>query len=445
MKSVFQKTSFSLAPGGDRYEWKNAETLFTVPKPGLFVIQITASAKNAKQNNSTDDDDLRVAVDGFSFGRYEKNDDEISWKGFNTSASFNGASLKGGTKTIYFFVELEKGDHNVQFFADGGPEIESLEIFAIEDNKFNLENLNPPENIEGNQKGIPWLSFIFLGTPPKNILLDVDVKSAKEKGATDCDNLKIVLNGKILQNERVPSSKKYKNFYFSGDIKSAGILSIGNEEISKTLAFENSLELWYDQAPKINSLSVNFFDVAQFLEDYDSMLNLRKYVLACVWLSIAYFKARLKTYSAKFLENSLKENPNGLIFEANHPIVKKIKADPAYKKVLEMVQERITAGILEGELWPDDIGVEINFDSSDLATAIHGIKKIEYKTKNKKGKSEINMIFFDIYDFKKEDVPFFLFHPFQYFKDTIINAIDTGEDLQIINNFEIEVHVNDKI
>lgn len=52
------------------------------------------------------------------------------------------------------------------------------------------------------------------------------------------------------------------------------------------------------------------------------------------------------------------------------------------------------------------------------------------------------MVFFDIYDFEKQDVPFFLYYGYEYIKNTIINAIDMGESLHIIHDFEIEIHVN---
>lgn len=441
MEPIIQKTKFSEATGGNLYEWVDAETSFTTIKTGLFVIKIVASAKNAEQNNSTDDDDLRISLDGFSFGKYEKN----SWKGFGSSASWNGASLKGGTKTIYYFIELDKGEHEIQFFADKTPEIKSLEVFIVENNEFVLTDLKPSEKTESDQKGIPWLSFIFVGTHAKNVLLDVNTKSAKEKGGTDGDNLKVVINGNILQNEQASISKKYKNFYFSGDIKSTGILSIADEDLSKPLAFENSVELWYDQEPQINSLQVNFFDTENFLDKLKEV-DLRRYVLNRANVAIFFFQITNSPYSAKFLKHSLEEYPSPLVFKANHPIVRKIKADPMYKKILEKLKERVTANILEGEIWPTDVGGRMNFDSSDLATAIHGIKKIEYKAKLKKnGKFAVKMVFLDIYDFEKQDVPFFLFHGYEYIKNTVINAVDMGEGLHIIHNFEIEIHVNNML
>ena len=107
-EKIFSKTSFPLAPGGDLYEWKAAETIFLIPAKGLFAIKIQAKAKNAKQNRGKDDDDLRISLDGFDFGKYERHQEMISWKSFGTSASWDGASLQGGTKTIYFFAELNE-------------------------------------------------------------------------------------------------------------------------------------------------------------------------------------------------------------------------------------------------------------------------------------------------------------------------------------------------
>lgn len=439
MISIFKKTNFPLSLGGNCYEWNDAETIFEVPNNGQYVIAITASAKNEKQNLSNDDDDLRISLDGFSFGKYEKK----SWKGFGSQASWNGATLKGGTKTIYYFMELEKGNHKVQFFTDETPKIKSLEVFHVEDKKFTLNGLKPVEKLKNNRKGIPWLSFVFLGTHTKSLLLNVNTQSAKEKNATDGDNLKVVINGNVLQNEQAPSSKKYGNFYFSGDIKSSRILSISNENLSHPLAFENSVELWYDQEPKINSLQIKFFDTENFLKELKEV-DLREYILSCTWIASKGFKVTGNPYSAKFLEHSLEENPSSLIFKANHPIVRQIKADPMYERILKKLKERISKNVLEGEIWPEDVVDGISFDSHDLKYAIHGIKKIEYKAEEKKnGEFEVRMTLFDIYDFEKQSVPFFLFHGYEYAKSMIINAMNMGEDLDIVHNFEIQIQAID--
>ena len=122
-----------MSKGGNIYQWSEADTAFQVPKKGKYIVAITATAKNAEQNNSKDDDDLRVAIDGYEFGKYEVHDEKVSWKGFGTASSWNGASLKGGMKTVYFFLELQTGEHKVQFYADNTPAIKELSVVSLEE------------------------------------------------------------------------------------------------------------------------------------------------------------------------------------------------------------------------------------------------------------------------------------------------------------------------
>lgn len=451
MKKIFEKMDFPSAPGGDRYEWKKAETSFTIKKNALLAIKIVACCKNAKQNKLKDDDDLRISLDGYRLGKYEIHEEQISWKGFGTSASWDGSSLKGGVKTIYFFVNLHKGNHKIQFFADNKPAIKSVEVFEVKNKKFELSNLSPPQNLQTHRKGIPWISIIFLGTFPKNFLIDVKTKSAKEKKSSDGDNIKILVNGKILKNPRVPSSKKYGNFYFSGDVKYLKFLLLGDKELSGDLAFENAIDLWYDQEPEILNLKVEFFDIKQFLESLN-LMDLRTYARIQARFVILGLKASFRPFSAKLLKHALQENPENIVLGTNSSIVKKIKADIAYKKILDKLKEKVSLGIMNGEIWPRDFKDDkemngaINFNSHDLATSLHGIRKIEYQAKQKNNdKLEVEMIFFDVYDFEREKIPSLFGEPKQYFKINILNAIDRAEALAVVKNFEIRIYVNDRI
>lgn len=447
MKSIFSRTSFPKAPGGNGYEWKAAETLFDVSADGLFVIKIEARAKNAKQNRETDDDDLRLALDGFDFGKYERNEEMISWKGFGTSASWDGASLKGGTKTIYFFFELDKGRHTLCFFADKTPILKNIEIFEIQNNAFELHNLTPPEKIKSNQKGIPWLSFIFLGSQTKNLVLRANAKSSRTKGSTDGDNLKVVINGKILKNKDANTSRKYENFYFAGDIKESDILLINHEAFSAPLAFENAVELWYDERPEIVSLSIEWFNSEEFFKQIKDYIDLKEYILSRAHAAISYFQITKKPYSAQFLEHSITKNPHSLIFQPNDPLAAQIRRDPVYKKLFEKIKEKISTGVLNGEIWPDDFtDGHIDFDSDDLATAIHGIKKVQYKATPIKNKTyKVDMTLFDVYDFAKINAPRYIWPVSDYLKTTTNNFLDNGENLGIIRNYEIEISINEKV
>ena len=446
MEKIFSKTVFPKAPGGDRYEWKDSETIINISQSGLFTIKIDASAKNAKQNSSKDDDDLRVVLDDFDFGKYERHQETISWKGFGTSASWDGASLKGGTKTIYFFVELEKGLHTLQFFADETPTLKSIEIFEIKNNAFELKDLKPPENIKNKYKGIPWLGFIFFGAQTKSLTLIANTKSAKRKNTTDGDNLKIILNGKIQKNPYTSESSRYKNFYFSGNIKEFDVFSISSETFDKSFSFENAVEFWYDEEPEISSLKIEYFNQEEFLEQLKRFVDLKEYILDRVHLAISFFKKGKKLYSAQFLEHALKTNPPSLIFNSPQPLIRKIKADPIYKNILEKLEEKIKNGNLEGEIWPGEIFGEIVFNSHDLDTALHGIRKIEYRAESlSKNKFKIEFTLFDVYDFEKQKVPFIFSNIKAYFKNTAINTFNMGENLDIVNNFEIEINLKETI
>lgn len=450
MEKIFSKEFSLKAPGGDGYEWKEVETAFSVSERAVFAIKIEACAKNAQQNRSKDDDDLRVALDGFDFGKYERHQEMISWKGFGASASWDGASLKGGTKTIYYFVELEVGLHALQFFADETPTLKNIEILKIQNNTFELKNLKPLKKIKSERKGIPWLSFIFLGAQTKIFTLAVNTKSAKEKGGTDGDNLKIIVNGKIQKNPYAIESYKYKNFYFSGDIKEFDIFSIVSDELTDSLAFENAVELWYDETPEISSLEIKYFDNEAFLNRLKEFVDLKTYIIDRAHKAISIFKLAKKPYSAQFLEHSLNPNPSSLIFEPSDSLIKKIKDDPVYEKILKKLQEKISKGNLDGEIWPEDFKDDmemkgtINLNSYDLDTAIHGIHKIEYKAKPKKNnRFDLGFTLFDIYDFEKQNVPFFLSHVKDYLKNTTINALDMGEGLGLVNNFEVEIRLKE--
>lgn len=450
MNLIFKKSDSLKAPGGDRYEWKEAEAVFAVPKDGLFAIKIEASAKNAKQNGSGDDDDLRVSLDGFDFGKYEQI--EGSWKGFNVSASWNGATLKGGTKTVYFFANLNKGSHVLQFFADETPVLKSIEVYEITDHSFGLSSIRPPEKIKSTRNGIPWLSFVFLGAPSKNITLGVGAKSAKTKGGTDGDNLKVVINGRTLPNVQAPTSDKYKNFCFSGDLKEWDVLTLTDEQLAKPLAFENAVELWYDGEPEITEMKIGFFDNKAFINNIKSLTDLRSHILNRVYAIVAYFEIFKKSYSAQFLRHAIEDNPTTLVFDENDPIAKQIKADPVYQKIVQNLKEKIKGGVMEGEIWPEDfktdprLNGQINFNSDDLATALHGVKKIEYTAKRMGNGFSVNFTIFDVYDFEKQNIPNFVLST-EYIKKLAktwaINHLDKGEDLKVIKNFEIQIHLTE--
>lgn len=442
MKNILQKTAFPEAPGGDRYEWKGAETIFEVSKKGRYMMVITASTKNGQQNGTGDDDDLRLKLDNYPFGQYESHEEMVSWEGFGTSAGWDGASLKGGIKTIYFLVELEKGEHKLQFFADGKPELRIIGVFGVEKREdFILQNLTPKEPVSTDRKGIPWMSFIFLRVHPKVIEIIAKCQSASQKRGTDGDNLKVVINGKILPNTETPTSNTYKNFYFSGD-KMEGqskTLEFKSEDLDFT---ENALELWYDESPVLEKLKIIFFEKQEdYLETLEKefiqnpeIVRQREYK-KLKWLAAFGKKTGLK-YASQFLLHSLQENPSEVVFGPNDPLIFEIKKSKgAYKKILTLVKKELKKGKLQGEIIPDTEGIpKVNFGPSnlDLYASIHGIQKIEYAA-TPKGQREfdVKITLSDRYDFK----PTYLYGKIG----------DKGEKVRIIHNFPIRIRLEEKI
>lgn len=269
---IFEKNSFPTPPGGDVYEWKEAKTKFKIPNNSKYVIAITASCKSGKQNITGDDDDLRVIINDYEFGKNKIHEEKKSYQGFGTSASWDGASLKGMEKTVYFFIDLDaeiekifwfnkNKEQIIKFIADGYPVIKSLKVFEIQADYFEI----PPEDLKvagTNQKGIPWRSLIFIANRPERIGIYANCKSAKQKNSTDGDDIKIIVNGHILQNQKAPTSNKYKNFYFAGDLDKGRTQSLILQNCFGY--YENAVEIWYDEAPIFGVIEVFLSNQIQF-------------------------------------------------------------------------------------------------------------------------------------------------------------------------------------
>jgi hypothetical protein len=269
--SIFKKDFNLIAPGGNTYEWKDAETRFTVPENEKYIIKISASAKNGEQNGSGDDDDLRCEINNHDMRKGQ-------WDGFNIASSFNGAHLKGHTKEIFYFVNLDAIEEDfflwfdrvreqvIKFFADETPTLNSIEVYPWDEaEKVVLEFFETAKLNDVNRQGIPWKSFIFL-SKPKKLIITARCLSAKIKGGTDGDNIKIMINGQPVQNPHVsPDADKYKNYYFSGDLVQGAFEEFvltkfpDNQAcLPKLKCRQDGVELWADCEPFLERVEVEF-------------------------------------------------------------------------------------------------------------------------------------------------------------------------------------------
>jgi hypothetical protein len=447
MKEIFSKTHFPVAPGGNIYEFQEGETKFEVFEKGKYVIAITALCKNAKQNHSHDDDDLRIVIDDYEFGKYEIHADKVSWKGFGTASSFDGASLKGFKKTIYFFLELQKGRHNITFIADENPIIKEITVSHIEeDTLFEIKKLELSHFVKTDEKGIPFLSFVFLGVKPKNFQITSVCKSAAQKNTSDGDNLKVVVNGSIVQNVKAPLSDTYKNFYFSGDLNEGSheILNITPESFE---FLEDSVELWYDESPSV-SVSIELF---KNINNWWNFLNnefVDIYYNVLIWGIIHFFKYKGYKYAEEFLYHSLVFSPKKLYFSDESDFALKIKKDTGYKDILFLIKKEIERNSFDGQikLGKNEFGEgdEINFKNGDLFYSLHGLKKIHYKAVLKKESIyDIEITLIDVYDFKELDYK--LNDMYRWWLVFGNNQINKAQAREKIKNFEINIQLNDSI
>lgn len=444
MKNIFKKSDFPKTPGGNIYEWQEAETGFEVHEDGMYVVAITASAKSAEQNRGGDDDDLRMAIDDYELGKYEVHEEKISWKGFGTSSSFDGASLKGGTKTVYLFIELQKGRHILRFFADETPTLRNIDVYKIENNTFELNGLKPAENIQSDKKGIPWMSFVFFGPKSKEFSITSTVKSATQKGATDGDNLKVVINGKIQRNQKAKTSDKYRNFYFSGDL---------NHGASETLEIacgqfeflEDSVELWYDQSPNAEIYIKIHENLESWLTKADNNLK-KSYYHSFAFGLLTLFKSLGWKYSHAFLKNALNDKPKNQSFDESDDLAKRIKQNSIYQKIINIIKIQIKNGVFEGQVILGDKvkGLDVALEGpADLKYSLHGFYKLDFCAKKKTaGRYRINITLYDVYDFSR------IAYELRGYKFPLIfanNQMDAAETAGVVRNFEIKIKISDVI
>ena len=387
---------------------------------------------------------MRVVINDFKFGKYEVHDEKVSWKGFGTAASFDGASLKGAEKTIYFFLELQKGNHTIKFFADETPSIKEIKVSQLgEDENFEVEKLRSSDYVKTDKKGIPFLSFVFLGIKPKGFSIASTCKSAAQKKTSDGDNLKVFVNGEILQNEKAPTSDKYKNFYFSGD------LNKGKSEVLKIepKAFEfleDSVELWYDESPSVY-VNIDLFDnVNRWISKVEKKI-LQSYYYSFVTTIAVTFKTIGWEYSSQFLFHSLKDKPEKLIFNNDNKLVAKIKENEEYQKIISIIKNQIRKEGESGQVQLGDVknNLDVSFKGGDLEYSLHGLHKVDYEVISKKeSEIEVNFTIFDVYDFVKKGYPLNLFKAPYIFAN---NQVDAAEFAGIVNNFEIEIRIQETL
>lgn len=222
---------------------ENNKKEFSISKQGLYAILISASCKSGRFFGLWGGEDLRVEIDDIKLREIpaEKNSQY-----YNIPPAWNGSKLKGLTKTIIFLLNLKEGDHTIKFFPKNTATLEKEpEIIKIEDPNNIKLNLNQQAQ-NGNRR--PWITLALIDLPLR--ILDASIKC--EKRFLDSDDVKLIINGKTIENKN--SSRWGKNWYWQGRKIQGGTI---DERFYLDLEKSNHyIEFWADRMPTIESIGI---------------------------------------------------------------------------------------------------------------------------------------------------------------------------------------------
>ena len=141
------------------------------------------------------------------------------------------------------------------------------------------------------------------------------------------------------------------------------------------------------------------------------------------------------------MRNAISQNPRDLVFGDKSKLTILIKKDAEYQKVIHLVENEINNGQLSGEIFAGSTPENtVIFNSRDLNTAIHGIKKINYfASKTDSSHYEVDISLYDIYDFDpKANYSLDL-------KEDLVKLADLAEKLGVLKNFELLIKTHETI
>jgi len=222
---------------------------FAAPKEGLYIIEISARARGEKQvgKDATNDDDLRIEIDGRKFPKLDN-----PTRYLDSPAAFSGGQLHNLKRTVFFFIQLSKGKHAISFVPDGVPRLEEMTIEFAGNGPSKID-LNINQQAEDGDRR-PWITFVLVDLP----LTEVQSVIRAERRFLDSDDVKIIIDDKIERNPRNGLRKFW--FWLGSKLKSGEEINRFNTHIKRGLHY---VEFWADRTPTLQGISFNFGEVIQ--------------------------------------------------------------------------------------------------------------------------------------------------------------------------------------
>gem|GEM_PF-5891745 len=169
--------SFGTSPRLNVTPWKIYQ--FTC-SAGSVTIKVNAKADS---NGSSDDDDLKITLDGVTPANCD----------WNQSKAWDGASLRGGAKTVTITQTLTAGVHRLKFYADETPTINGI-LIAGEASTVTYPVEEYPNETSSNLNLALWkdTDYAFTTTEAGTVRLEV-TGTCDSNGFSDDDDMKMVL------------------------------------------------------------------------------------------------------------------------------------------------------------------------------------------------------------------------------------------------------------
>ena len=186
MKSIFREKF-------NRKITKEFSQELDIMDEGLHLIQISASCRSEKQigKYQTDDDDLKVEIDGRKFPKLDN-----PTRYLDSPASFSGGKLHNLKKTVFFFIYFSKGKHGLTLIPDKEPRLQELSIKFVGDKVSNIDLDINNQAEDGDRR--PWITFSLVDLPLKQIQTEIKT----QRRFIDSDDVKLIIDGKTKRNLR---------------------------------------------------------------------------------------------------------------------------------------------------------------------------------------------------------------------------------------------------
>ena len=221
---------------------------FGIAAEGLYLIEISARARSEKQigDNETDDDDLRIEIDGRKFAQPGE-----PVRYFDGPAAFSGGQLHNLKKTVVFLYQFSEGKHVLAFVPDREPTLEEIKIYQpqIDGGKINLELNQQAE--DGDRRD--WYAFALIDLPLKEISIELTCQKRK----WDRDDVKIIIDGQTRRNLKngIRRFWYWLGAFFDGKSQSDTFAV----NLTKGIHY---IEFWADRMPTLNRVMLNFGDAS---------------------------------------------------------------------------------------------------------------------------------------------------------------------------------------